>query len=443
MRSASPPDQASALATRPIGRLLWHTCTQTTLSVGIYGVYALTNAWFVARGVGITALAAVNVVAPVLLILGAVATTVGAGGASLVSRSLGAGDLAAASRAAGNTFVMFWASAVALTVCGLLALEPLLTAFGAQGTTRELARTYATVILAGSLTATGFSSVVRAEGRMRFSTLLWLVPVAVHIVLDPLLILGLHLGVLGAALGVLGGQTVSAAMSVWFFFIQKNRPYKIGLGDLRPCWPTLRALVAVGAPSFLAGLGVTVLAVLVNTRLEPAGGAVALAAFAICARVQTFVSMPHLGIAQGLQPIVGYNAGAGLPARVRRTLTLALRATLVYGVAVAAVAALFARPLVTFFADDPDVTEAATDALRIISVSFGVAGVAPLVAAYFQSVGRPAEAYVVSIGALVCLKVPLVLLVGQTGEAGVWISLTAGELASMVVAILLLRRARA
>ena len=69
-------DSTDALGTVPIGRLIWHNCSQTTISVGIYGTYALSNAWFVARGVGVDAMAAVNLAAPVLLVLATVSTTV-------------------------------------------------------------------------------------------------------------------------------------------------------------------------------------------------------------------------------------------------------------------------------------------------------------------------------------------------------------------------------
>ncbi|MCB0885276.1 MAG: MATE family efflux transporter, partial [Propionibacteriaceae bacterium] len=69
---------------------------------------------------------------------------------------------------------------------------------------------------------------------MLFSTMLWVVPVIVQITLDPLLIFGLDLGVVGAGLGTVGGQAVSAAMSVWFFFVQRRRPYRVGLRQLLP-----------------------------------------------------------------------------------------------------------------------------------------------------------------------------------------------------------------
>ncbi|WP_329113843.1 MATE family efflux transporter [Streptomyces sp. NBC_01465] len=433
-------DHTTRLGTDPVGRLLWRACTQTTAAVGVYGIYALTNAWFVGRGVGDTAMAAVNLVAPLLLLLGAVSTTVGAGGASLVSRALGAGDHRAAARAAGNSFALFWICAAVTTALGLTFLDPLLNLLGATGELSATARPYATVLLCGALVSTGFSSLVRAEGRMGFSTLLWLVPVAVQISLDPLLIFGCDMGVRGAALGTVGGQAVSAAMSLWFFFVQTRRPYRIGLRDLLPHGPTLRALLGVGLPSFLAGTGVTLLAVLVNATLAATGSATALAAYAVCARLQTFVMMPHTGISQGLQPIVGYNSGRGLPGRARKARNYALLASVLYGLITAAALAVLARPLAALFLNDADTVTIAGQALPIIAIGLTVAGIGPLVAAYAQSLGRPSPAYLISIGTLLLIKVPLIAALGPLGTTGVWTALAAGEVATAAVALLLLRR---
>jgi len=442
-RQAGQTGQAAALAVRPVGRLLWHACSQTNLSVGVYGIYALTNAWFVARGVGPDALAAVNLVAPVLLILGAVGTTVGVGGASLVSRRLGAGDLEGAGRAAGNTFVVFWVTALVVMVAGLAALEPLLTVLGAQGEVREYARDYAVVLLLGAFAATGFSSLVRAEGRMVFSTLMWVVPIFVQMMLDPVLVLGLDMGVRGAALATIGGQSVSAGMSLWFFFVQRQRPYRVGLKQLRPHPSTVAAVVTIGAPSFLAGFGATLLVVLANNQLAAAGGAVALAAFAIASRLQTFAAMPHMGIAQGLQPVAGYNAGAQLWPRVRRARVLALRATVGYGAAAAAMLVVLAEPLVGLFVDDGAVAGESVTAVRIIAAGLVFSGVTPMVSSYFQALGQARPSYALSLGTLVVLKIPLLLLLGAFGGPGVWIGLSAGEIAAAAAALLLLRAQQA
>ena len=149
-------------------------------------------------------------------------TTVGVGGASLVSRALGARRPDLAGRAEGNSFAIFWATAVAVTIVGLAFLDPLLRLVGATAETLPYARPYATVIVGGAIFSTGFSALVRAEGRLLFSMMLWVVPVIVQITLDPLLIFGLDMGVVGAGLGTVGGQAVSAAMSVWFFFVQRR-----------------------------------------------------------------------------------------------------------------------------------------------------------------------------------------------------------------------------
>jgi putative MATE family efflux protein len=408
----------------------------------VYGIYALTNAWFVGRGVGETAMAAVNLVAPLLLVLGAVSTTVGSGGASVVSRALGAGDHRRAARATGNSFTLFWMSALATTALGLLFLEPLLTLLGAQGELRQSARAYAVVLLCGALVSTGFSSLVRAEGHMGYSTMLWLVPVVTQITLDPLLIFGFGMGVRGAALGTVGGQAVSAAMSLWFFFGRRRRPYRIGMRDLIAHGPTLRAVLGVGLPSFLAGMGVTVLTVLVNAALVSTGSVTALAAYAVCARLQTFVMMPHTGISQGLQPIVGYNTGRGLADRARRARDLALLGSLAYGLLTALALAALATPIAGLFLTDTATVATAGHALRIIAVGLAFAGIAPLVAGYAQALGRPAPAYLVSLGTLLLVKVPLIAVLSRLGTDGVWAGVAAGEAASAAVSFVLLLRLR-
>ena len=434
-------DGAAALGSRPVGRVLAHACTQTTLSVGIYGIYAMTNAWFVARGVGESALAAVNLVAPVLLLLGALSTTLGVGGASLVSRALGAGRPTDAARAAGGTILTFWVGALVVTVGGLAALDPLLAALGAQGPMLDYARPYAMVIIAGAVFATGFSSLVRAEGRLRFSTLLWVVPVVVQIVLDPLFIYGFGLGVTGAALGTVGGQAVSAGMAVWFFFLQRTRPYRIGMADLRPRARLIGAVLGIGAPSFLTGLGATILTLLINTRLaaNPATTAtVAVTAFAVCSRVQTFVGMPQVGIAQGLQPVVGYNHGLGADDRVGVARRLALGATAAYGTVAGLLVALLAGPLAQLIVSDEATVATATGALTIVAFALPFAGITPLVAGYFQAIGTPAPSYLLTIGTLLLLKIPLVVLLASYGPTGIWVSIPLGEALAASVALVVM-----
>ncbi|MFG3166301.1 MATE family efflux transporter [Streptomyces sp. NPDC048200] len=105
----------------------------------------------------------------------------------------------------------------------------------------------------------------------------------------------------------------------------------------------------------------------------------------------------------------------------------------------AALLALLAGPLVGLFLHDPGTTGTATRALRILVLGLAVAGIAPLVAAFFQATGHPAPAYVISIGAVVLIKMPLTVALARFGTTGVWTAVTAGELVTATLALLLLK----
>ncbi len=434
-----PDDRAAALGTDPVGRLLARTTLQTTMAVATYGIYALTNAWFVARGVGPVALAAVNVVAPVLLLLGALSTTIGTGGASVISRALGAGDPRRAATAAGTCLSTFWLGALALGLAGVLLIDPLLHLLGADGAVVGPARDYGVIILAGAVFATGFSSLMRAEGRMGFSTLTWVIPVITQILLDPLFIFGFGWGVRGAALGTVGGQMVSSSMGAWFFLAQRRRPYRIRPRDLLPRRAALVEIVEIGTPSFLAGFGRTLLVAVINNLLAGIGGVAALGAFAIASRVGTFALMPQLGITQAMQPIVGFNVGAGHDARASRALRLSVWASVGYGACAFGLIAIAAGAIARVFTGDPVVIGETGVALRIIALSYPAAGLVGLVAAAYQSVGRALPSLWLSVGTLAAIKLPAVVLLGGFGLVGLWISFPVGEVLSALVAVLALR----
>jgi Na+-driven multidrug efflux pump len=150
--------------------------------------------------------------------------------------------------------------------------------------------------------------------------------------------------------------------------------------------------------------------------------------------------MPHTGISQGTQPVVGYNYGQSRLDRALRARTLALRASAAYGVLAAATVTVLARPLVTAFVTDPAIAASAVQALRIIALAIATAGITPLASGYFQSLGRPRPSYLLSLGTLLIFKIPLVIALGQVGATGIWLALALGEVASAVTALITLRR---
>jgi Na+-driven multidrug efflux pump len=201
--------------------------------------------------------------------------------------------------------------------------------------------------------------------------------------------------------------------------------------------------VSVGAPAILGGIGLTMVTALANNLLVTVGGTLALSAFALCARIGTFVTMPQIGIAQGLQPIVGYNTGRGLTDRVERAATLTLRATVIYGACVCVALLALADPLTGLFTDDPAVHAQATDALRVLAIGYPFAGIAPLVSARLQAAGQPRYSYWLSAGTIPAVRAPLLLAFSRLGTTGLWISFPTAEFATALLAIIVLRRTAA
>ena len=114
------PSRVERLGTEKIGKLLLEMSSQTTLSLLVYAIYSVTDTYFLSVGINSLAAAGASIISPVLLALGGVATTVGVGGASVVSRALGEAKTEKASRAVANAFLIFWTVAISITALGVL-----------------------------------------------------------------------------------------------------------------------------------------------------------------------------------------------------------------------------------------------------------------------------------------------------------------------------------
>src|SRR5689334_5736634 len=177
------PSRVERLGTEPIGKLLLlELSSQTTLSLLVYAIYSVTDTYFLSVGVNSLAAAGASIISPVLLALGGVATTVGAGGASVVSRALGEANTEKASKTVANTFLIFWAVAIAITMFGALFIQPLVSMLGATERVAPYAIEYGRIIFLGALTSTGYSAIVRADGNVGYSTAMWMIPVGANIV---------------------------------------------------------------------------------------------------------------------------------------------------------------------------------------------------------------------------------------------------------------------
>lgn len=429
------------LGQQPLKSLLLTMCSQTTFSLILYSMYGLTDAFYVSRGVGGYASAAVGVFSPVTVLIGGITTTVGTGTGSVLSRKLGANEKDKAGDAVGCMFFLWIICAGLVTLFGLSLFEPLARLLGASGQILPYIRDYGKILLAGTIISTGFSGVMRANGDISYSTLQWSLPVFMNMVLDPLFIYVFHMGISGAALATLASQAVSMVTSLYYFFIRKKTPCRISPGQIRFHRALAREIISVGLTSFLNNLGSGLVIAVFNHMLSAAGGAMALGAYSILSRITSVLFTPFTGIMQGIQPIIGYNYGDRNYKRVRDTVRCALKADFFYGLAVTLLSLAGAGLVFRFFTDREEIRMIGTQALRIMSLSFCVKGFVQTAAAYFQSTGNARMAFLLSIGSICLIQLPILLTASLLGNITVlWAACAAGDVVTAVWAVLIYRK---
>lgn len=414
MKQKQCPEQ---MLSRPMPSLLWSVCSQTVMSVMMASLYSLADTFFVARSVGAFAAGAVSLAGPLMTTVGAFASMVGAGGASLVSRALGRGDRETAARVTANTFLLYYLVTALFTLVGLWKLKPIIIFLGAEGPLLPLTLDYARIIVAGTVTATGFSSLMRAEGNIRQSIYQWVIPSVINLLLDPLLIS--LLGVKGAAYATVLSQLVSMALSWWYFLFSGKSVSAVRLGHFRPRPRLMLEIAAIGLPSLLTRICSSGYITVVNRQLAALGGPVAISAFGIIGRLKSFLTMPTAGIGQGLQPVFGFNFSAGKHDRVRQAVRLTAGFTVVYGLALLALCQLFPGWLIGLFVSEEEVVAQGASMLRVIALSLPLTGVGSIAAVYYQSTGKKRTAYLLPLAGTLLISLPaLFALVGAAGLAG-------------------------
>jgi len=428
------------LSSEKIWKLLLEMSSQTTFSLLVYAIYSLTDTYFLSMGINSLAAAGASIISPVLIALGGVATIVGVGGASVVSRALGEQNVERASKTVANTFLVFWAIALAVTIFGALLIKPIVYLLGATESIAPYAIEYGRIIFLGALTSTGFSAIIRADGNARYSTAIWVIPVSLNVFLSWLFVMVLRMGAAGAALATVAGQVVSAGMSIYFFFFRKQRSYQIKAAYFRPDQAIIREVLMIGLPSFLKSISASLVVIVTNNLLKLTGGDSALGIFAIVNRLYAALSMPQTGIVQGMQPLIGYNFGQKRFERVRQTIRFSLTATALYGLLICLLCLLVPAALLALLSKESTIITEGQIALRFLALSYPLSGAALVVAAYFQSVGKARNAMLLVLGGMLLVKLPVLLLASNLFALnGIWASEAVSELILCAVSLLILK----
>ena len=410
-------------------------------------LYNMIDSIFIGHGVGPLAISGLALTMPLMNLAAAFGAMVGVGSAALTSIRLGQGNKLAAEHILGNVLLLNVTMGLMFTFLGLYFLDDLLYLFGASESTVGYARDFMRVILAGNIVTHiyfGLNHQLRVSGYPRKSMMIMLISVGVNVVLAWLFIFVFGWGIKGSALATVLAQTVSLCIQIAHFsdpshFIH----FKSGIFRFR--LDIVRNIIGIGMAPFFIQSCACVVVILINNAMRDHGGDLSIGAYGIVNRVAFIFVMVVMGLNQGMQPIVGYNYGAGKYDRVIKVLWMTVGwATLIMSAGFA-VSELFPYAVVRLFVSEDGGGDAvalidmAAHGLKIIMMMFPVVGFQIVAGNFFQFIGKAKRAILMSVTRQMLFIVPLLLVLPERwGTDGVWYSMPIADGVSVLLAAVLL-----
>ncbi|MDR2183853.1 MAG: MATE family efflux transporter [Clostridiales bacterium] len=439
--------QEKKLATSGIPKLVLYYSIPTIIGMLVNALYVVVDRFFIGQipGVGSDALTGIGLAAPVINMLGAFALLVGIGTAANISLRLGNRDKEGAERVLGNALVLNIAFPILLGIAGLIFLEPVLVAVGATEATLPFALTYTRIILMGGIVmflSFAMNHPIRAMGNPRRFASAQLLGAVSNIILSPIFILGLGLGIAGAAISTLIAQSISAFWVFAYYFTKvSGRPVvTIKLKNMKPSPKIIFSIFAIGiSPFFMQFLG-SVINIIANRTLLHYGAIAfgnadhAVGAFTVIISISMLFLMPVFGINQGAQPIIGFNFGAGNISRVKQ----AYKYSALYAVAICflgfIIVQLFADPLMRLFSDDTALNELGAVGMRIVLFTMPLMGFQMNSANFFQSIGRAKISVFLAVLRQGLILIPAYLILPRFfGFDGIWFAMPVADTIALLI----------
>lgn len=429
----------------PIPKLLISMSLPMILSMLVQALYNIVDSVFVAQ-LSEEALTAVSLAFPVQNLMIAIAAGTGVGINALLSKSLGEHKFEAANAIAKNGIFLAIMSYIIFAVVGC-SLSHLF--FASQTSNPEIVRYGTQYMLVITLCSIGIfmqitlERLMQSTGKTIYNMITQGTGAIINIILDPILIFGLfgfpRLEVTGAAIATITGQLIAVLMSL-FFNCKYNREININMKHFKPCRKTIADIYKIGVPSIILQSIGSVMVFGLNKILLMFSSTAA-AVLGIYFKLQSFVFMPVFGLTNGMIPIVAYNYGARNKKRIKSTIKLSIVIAVSIMTLGLIVCQLMPETLLHMFDASEHMIEIGVPALRLISLSFIVAGFSIVASCSFQALGNGIYSLIVSAARQLLVLLPVAYIFARLfGLHMVWWSFPIAEIVSGLLCALLLKR---
>ena len=433
-----------------ITKLLWYYSLPSLVGTLAGALYNIIDRIYIGQGVGALAISGLSLTFPIMNLLGAFGMLVGHGAAARVSLLLGNGNSREANAILPNTFVLSLFFYLIVSSLCYIFLDPILYAFGGSELTIPYAREYIKIIIPGHIFTSlsyAYTNIMRASGHPMRAMNTLILGALLNVILDPIFIFAFDMGIRGAAYATVLSMFISCAWIMHFYFRKDNtltfRTQDTNSSFLIPhsslSLKLMSSILSIGLSSFLLHTATSLVNVLMNHTLQNYGGDLAIGAFGIMTSFTSLIVMAIVGMAQGMQPIVGYNYGAMQFDRVRTTLKIcAVTATVITTIGYIC-AVSFPNLIARCFTSDPELLRITTNGLRIYTSTFFVVGFHIIITNYFQSIGRAGVSIFLSLSRQILLLIPFILLFPPLWNLnGAWLAQPTSNIISAIVAIIIL-----
>lgn len=410
-------NKENKLGVLQIPQLIQQFAVPSIIAMLVGALYNIVDQFFIGRSIGELGNAATNVAFPLTTSCTAIALLIGIGGAASFNLSMGRREKETAVYYMGNAAVLLFTLGICLCVVTQMFLTPMLRLFGAPDSVLGYAQTYTRITSIGFpflIYSNGGAHLVRADGTPGYAMLCNLTGAVINTILDPLFIFGFGMGMAGAALATIIGQIAAAGMIFKYMCHLKTV-------TLRSCHLLVRMeytlqIMSLGLSSFFNQIAMLIVQIVLNNSLTHYGAlsvygeSIPLACVGIITKVNMLYMSVVIGLAQGLQPIAGFNYGAKQYDRVRKVYGLTVR----YAVSVSSVAfllfQLFPRQIISVFGNgSEEYFLFAVRYFRIYLFATFLNGVQPVTATFFTAIGKPVKGVFLSLTRQILFLLPLII----------------------------------
>lgn len=430
------------LAHKPVGRLLWQYSLPSVVGMVVVSMYNVIDRVIIGQQVGAAAIAGLAITFPVMNLATAFGTLIGVGSSARISILLGQKRHEEASNVLGNALILTLILGTLYIAFFAAFLDEILVAFGASEATLPYAHDFMATLLPGLLLMNltwSFNNIQRASGYPRRAMAAMLISTGVNLVLAIVFVMGLDMGIRGAALATDCAMFTAMVFVMWHF-LQRDSVvhFRRGIYGLR--WPVIISIISIGAAPALVNAVGCLINILLNNELKRFGGDMAIGAAGLFTTYTQLICMVVIGICQGMQPIVGYNYGSGNYDRMKRAYRYAVWAATVLCVLGAAAGLAMPGLIARIFTPDPALIAATTTCLHLALLAFFVVGYQIVTTNFFMSIGKAGKSILLSLTRQAIFLIPLLLwLPTWLGLDGLWLSFPASDIMATIVTFLLIR----